>query len=98
MKTVTLGFDGLPTILLENDCVLPRKAELIIHSEYYKNWPDEVWPVDPITGNKLEIECEKKKEAANVQDQAARNVIQLLQSLLEYLNNTPKRLKKNVKR
>jgi hypothetical protein len=56
MKTVTLGWDGLPTILLDDGFILPRAAELIIHKDYYQNWPHETWPIDPITKQKLEIE------------------------------------------
>lgn len=56
MKYVTIGWDGLPTIVNKNGTVYPRKAELIFHAEYYPNWPDDPWPTDPKTGEKLPIE------------------------------------------
>lgn len=56
LKRVTLGYDGLPTIIDAKGYIYPRRAELIFHSEYYPNWPEETWPVDPQTGLKLEIE------------------------------------------
>lgn len=49
---VTIGWDGLPTIS-KDGYVLPRRAELIINARYYPNWPEEIWPVDPETGMKL---------------------------------------------
>jgi hypothetical protein len=56
MKYVTLGWDRLPTIVIDGGYVLPRKAELIIHAKYYPNWPEETWPVDSVTNEKLPIE------------------------------------------
>lgn len=50
-----MGWDLYPTILNDDDTIYPRKAELIFNKEYYKNWPDEKWPCDPITGEKLPI-------------------------------------------
>jgi hypothetical protein len=58
---VTLGWDALPTTTKGDGYVLPRAAELILRKDYYPNWPDEFWPVDPETGEKLEIEPHKQK-------------------------------------
>lgn len=58
-KYVTMGWDLEPTISLEGGYVLPRKAELIINAKYYPNYPEEKWPRDPVTGEKLEIAPEK---------------------------------------
>lgn len=55
-KTVTLGWDGLPTIVNEDGTIYPRRAELIFHEEYYPNWPEEKWPIDPATKERLPIE------------------------------------------
>lgn len=63
-KKVTLGWDGYPTILTESGHIYMRGVELVIHSDYYPNWPKdrkpncitEYWPVDPITGKQLEME------------------------------------------
>lgn len=53
--TVTVGWDGYPTILLEGGKVFPRGAELIFNKKYYpKGIPGE-WPVDPDTGEKLPV-------------------------------------------
>lgn len=59
-KFVTLGWDGHPTIVLDNGGVLPRRAELIIHKKYYPNWDLNKWPVCPETGIELEIEDNAK--------------------------------------
>jgi hypothetical protein len=61
MKEVTLGWDGLPTIVNEDGTIYPRKAELIFHAKYYPNWPDQPWPTDPKTGEKLPIESRGHK-------------------------------------
>lgn len=50
---VTLGWDGLPTILLEGGGVLPRGAEKIINSKYYPGGERGEWPIDPETGKRL---------------------------------------------
>ena len=63
-KKVTLGWDGYPTIVNEDGTIYSRGVELIIHGNYYPNWPrnrqpdcpEEWWPVDPITGQQLEME------------------------------------------
>lgn len=55
MKAVTLGWDGLPTIINEDQTIYPRAAELIFNADYYPNWPTEAWPTDPTTGEKLPI-------------------------------------------
>ena len=54
-KFVTLGFDMQATILTDDGKIFPRKAELIFHKEYYKAWPAEKWPRDPLTGELLPI-------------------------------------------
>lgn len=56
MKKVTLGWDGEPTILNDDGTVFPRSAELIFNAKYYPNWPEQMWPVDPETGEKLPME------------------------------------------
>lgn len=55
-KYVTMGWDFEPTIVNEDGTIYPRAAELIFHKKYYPDWPNEKWPVDPETGEKLEIE------------------------------------------
>lgn len=55
-KKVTLGWDGLPTILNADGTVYGRCAELIFHKEFYPKWPKEQWPIDPKTGRKLPAE------------------------------------------
>lgn len=52
-KRVTIGWDGLPTIVLDSGHILPRRAEQIIHAKYYQAG---AWPTDPETGEKLPIE------------------------------------------
>lgn len=56
---VTLGWDGLPTLVNEDGTIYSRKAELIFHREYYPNWPEQTWPIDPKTGEKCPIEKRK---------------------------------------
>lgn len=56
IPTVTMGWDFYPTIVCSDGKIYPRKAELIFHKQYYPNWPDETWPIDPNTGIKLEME------------------------------------------
>ena len=52
----TLGWDGKPTLLLEDGrSVLPRSAEDLIHEAYYPNGSG-TWPIDPITKQPLEVE------------------------------------------
>lgn len=55
-KTVTMGWDLLPTIINEDGTIYQRRAELIFNKEYYPHWPIETWPVDPVTGQKLAIQ------------------------------------------
>jgi hypothetical protein len=66
MKYVTMGWDGLPTLLNEDGTIYPRKAELIFHKDYYPNWPGQAWPIDPKTGEKCPIENKKQKRAWQV--------------------------------
>lgn len=54
-KYVTMGWDMEATILNDDGTVFPRSAELIFNKEYYRKWPEEKWPRDPETGEKLEI-------------------------------------------
>lgn len=55
MKT-TLGWDGKPTLLLEDGkSVLPRDAEDLLHKEYYPNGSGS-WPIDPTTKQPMEAE------------------------------------------
>jgi hypothetical protein len=61
MKQVTLGWDGLPTIVNEDGTIYPRKAELIFHAKYYPDYEKEKWPIDPETGEKLPIESRNNK-------------------------------------
>jgi hypothetical protein len=51
---VTLGWDLYPTILNTDGTVFPRDYELIVRKEYYPKWPEETWPRNPKTGEKLE--------------------------------------------
>ncbi len=53
LPEVTLGWDGWPTIILDDGKVYLRSAELLFNKQYYPNWPEEKWPVDPITKQKL---------------------------------------------
>jgi hypothetical protein len=64
-KRVTIGWDGWPTIELEGGYVLPRKAELSMHGKHYPNWPEERWPVDPETGERLPIAEKEKSPGKN---------------------------------
>ena len=60
-KFVTLGWDGYPTIYLDGGYVLSRNAELVIHKKYYPNWPEQKWPINPETNQKLKIiQCHQK--------------------------------------
>jgi len=51
---VTLGWGGEPQLKF-NDGKIYFKKELdyMFHKEYFPNGPDS-WPIDPITGKKLE--------------------------------------------
>lgn len=53
--TVAMAWDGHPAIQLEGGYVLPRKAEMIINSEYYPTGTIGEWPVCPETKEKLKI-------------------------------------------
>jgi hypothetical protein len=55
LPKVTMGWDGQPTIINEDGTIYSRSAELIFNKKYYPNWPKEKWPIDPLTGHKLEI-------------------------------------------
>lgn len=61
MKQVTLGWDGLPTIVNEDGTIYPRRAELIFHAKHYPDYENEKWPIDPETGEKLPIESRGEK-------------------------------------
>lgn len=52
----TLGWDLYPiTTKGKSGGVLPRKAEIIINKKYYPTGEIGEWPIDPATGEKLEI-------------------------------------------
>jgi hypothetical protein len=50
----TLGWDGYPTTT-KDGYILPRVAELIINEKYYPKKTLGEYPINPITGEKLEI-------------------------------------------
>lgn len=51
---VTLGWDGKPTLLLEDGkSVLSRDAEDLLHAAYYPNGSG-TWPIDPTTKQPME--------------------------------------------
>ncbi|PQJ75401.1 hypothetical protein [Polaribacter gangjinensis] len=50
---VVMGHDNHPTLLLENDLILPREIEMIENLKYYPNGKIGEWLCDPISGEKL---------------------------------------------
>ena len=51
---VTMGYSGLPTLLFEGGTILFGDAEYVLYPEYFPNGKG-TWPVDPETGEKLNI-------------------------------------------
>lgn len=52
IKGVTLGWDMEPVLVDEDGMILPKKADMILNKEFYR---DGDWPRCPITGQKLPI-------------------------------------------
>lgn len=50
-----MDWAGYPIISLDGGYIYPRKLEMIIHERYYPTRTIGEWPVDPETGQKLEI-------------------------------------------
>jgi hypothetical protein len=57
---VVMGHDNHPTLLLENDLILPREIEMIENSKYYPNGKIGEWLRDPISGEKLPFAYDHK--------------------------------------
>lgn len=51
--TVTIGWDGYPTIRYEGGKVFPRRAEDIFNADYYPEKIEGEWPKDPKTNKPL---------------------------------------------
>jgi len=51
-----MGWDGKPTVLTSDGKIYFRDAEMIFHRKYYPTGTPGEWPVNPETGEKLEME------------------------------------------
>jgi hypothetical protein len=62
-KKATIGYDLYPTTTENGKVVYSKKAELILNSKYYPKGELNEFPVNPETGEKLEIDPDLVKES-----------------------------------
>ena len=86
-RYVTLGWDMKPKVLTKDGLIYPnQEVELILHRQFYPNWPEEKWPVDPDTGEKLEIEpMQREIDYANMKTNERRSSFKrLLEKIIPF--------------